>query len=259
MCLDEIRSRISVMADGPFRDPKLDNIPPMDARATAQTAAACFSLGAGTYDLFVRDAGGRPTLDPTILRQHMAMIAQSAPRMVVRLGLEGLGAATVSDYLRVLQATLPAAASVSVAELSNSPTDAKRLVQFAKAVGTCLQFTVQSQADILQFAQWFSGNDRPSVCLTVGRVGSDQDIQPSDLDPFLQKLRSITDIWTLSAACRNELALHEYASSLGASAKVGFGVNCMRPDGKTMRDNCESVMRISQMIGQFDHRQDAAA
>jgi len=86
------------------------------------------------------------------------------------------------------------------------------------------------------------------LIFVLGRYSVDQDSDPSDLEPFLDRMAEVglTPDWAVCAFGRGETACLVKAHQRGGKLRVGFENSVWHADGSLAHDNADRVRHVRQ-------------
>ena len=236
---------VTVAPNGARRNKKDHPALPLTAEEIANTAKACFDVGASAIHLHVRNKDGGHSLDAGRYLEAMAAVSDAAPKMRIQITTESAGIYDVATQYACLKNVRPAAASVSVKEMARDTEMAGSVYSFADEAEIDVQHILYSPEDVAQLKRWMSEgviSDRMnSVIFVLGRYEPAVLAKPSDLYQFLAATEGMDLKWAICAFGRNELVCARAALQRGGDIRIGFENNIELPDGRLARDNTETV------------------
>lgn len=223
---------------------------PITDEQLAQTAAACFAAGAQALHLHVRDAQGRHSLDVGRYRAAMEAVRDRVPGMEIQITTESAGIYDTAAQVACLEALRPAAASVSVREMTRDETQAARAYALCSEAGTQVQHILYGPDCIAQLRAGFRDGTVPlqmrDAIFVLGQYSPPVLAQPSDLAGFLSATADLDLTWSACAFGRHERACLLAAIAAGGDVRIGFENNIETPDGEQLADNAASVAGFVQ-------------
>ena len=166
---------------------------PLSADELARTAAECLERGASMIHLHVRDAEGRPCLDPEAYRAAIARICEAVgDRLVLQITSESLGRYSPAEQRAVVLKTNPEAVSLALRELAPEAADEKDFGEFLAKLRQMrmwpqiiLYTPDEAQRLGAMQKQGLIPFDKLSVLYVLGRFALTRTAIPRDLLPFL--------------------------------------------------------------------------
>lgn len=245
--------RIMVAPNGARRTKADHPALPISIEETVATAIACRNAGADGIHAHVRDQSGAHVLDAGLYRELMDELARNIPDMFVQITTEAVGIYSPEQQRQVIQDCTPRAVSVGLREmLSDGQTDeARHFYHSQNEQGVALQHILYDDNDFETLIQLtnngFLPTDNLQLLFVLGRYSAGQISEPSDLDPFLDKLATFQEQspfsidWGCCAFGKAETDCLLKALDHGGKARIGFENNLHHPDGSVAQDNADRV------------------
>ncbi len=170
---------------------------PLSADELARTAAECLERGASMIHLHVRDAEGRPCLDPEAYRAAISRICEAVgDRLVLQITSELLGRYSPAEQRDAVLRTNPEAVSLALRELAPEAADEKDFGEFLaklRQMRVWPQIILYTPAEAQRLGamqkQGLIPFDKLSVLYVLGRFALTRTAIPRDLLPFLAPTR----------------------------------------------------------------------
>lgn len=248
-----IRKRIMVSPTGSRRQRRDHPALPMTAAEIARAARRAYDAGAGALHLHVRDGSGMHSLDPGRYREGCAALREAVPKMDVQITTESAGRYGVAEQAACLAALAPNWASVALREMASDLAAASRLYGEAAERGTRIQHILHEPGDVDRLFAWQRAGTlargRLEALFVLGSHGGRAGT-PADLAAFLARPGAASLRWMACAFGRGEHACLAAALRQGGRARVGFENNLLRPDGRLLEDNAQSVALLVSPVEQ---------
>lgn len=228
---------------------------PLTVAEMAEGAVRWRDAGACMVHLHVRDRDGGHVLDAGLYREATeAVRAAVGDDLVVQITTEAVGRYTAPEQMAVVRAVAPEAVSLAVRELVPDAGHEAAAESFLRELyeRECfVQYIVYSPDDLERLRDLnrrgvVPGN-RMNVLFVLGRYTRNQESDPRDVLPFVEKWDAARDgLWSVCAFGRREAACVLTAAGLGGHARVGFENNLHRADGSLAADNADLVAQVAQ-------------
>ena len=227
---------------------------PVTLPEIVETAQACADAGADGLHLHLRDAEGRHLLDAGRYREAVKEIRARVPGMALQITTEAAGRYAAPHQRQVALAAGADMVSVAPREMVQDTPDATAAGFYNDCAdhGIAVQHILYDTADFDLLARLLRETDLRDPALqlifVLGRYSVDQDSDPSDLTPFLDRMAELhlTPDWAVCAFGRSETACLVDAHRRGGKLRVGFENSLWHADGSMARDNADRVRRIRQ-------------
>ncbi|MDJ0612637.1 MAG: 3-keto-5-aminohexanoate cleavage protein [Rhizobiaceae bacterium] len=229
---------------------------PITVGEVVAEAAKCHAAGVNALHAHVRDVEGNHVLDAGLYQELIAEMAIKVPEMDVQITTEAVGIYSPEEQRKLVRDVMPKAVSVSLAEmLSDQDLDAAGdFYRFARDAGIAVQHILYSAEQVVQFNHCVSDGiipvDSHQLLFVLGRYSEKQESDPSDLEPFLQKMDAgIGNLdWAVCAFGKQETACLLEAYRRGGKCRIGFENSLWNADGSVAKDNAERVQELSSLI-----------
>lgn len=220
-----------------------------------ETANSCWEAGARALHAHVRDSEQKHVLDAGMYRELLSELSLALPDLYVQITTEAVGRYSAEVQRQLVYDVCPTAASFAVREMvSDGDLEAsKRLYFWALDTEIDIQHILYAPEDVSLFAELQSQGVIPQsksqLMLVLGRYSETLQSSPSDLDPFLEHLKSydIDADWAVCAFGNAETVCLEKALIAGGKARVGFENSLWNRDGSMAKDNAERVREICSL------------
>lgn len=223
-----------------------------------ECAKQCNTAGAGAIHVHVRDENQVHVLDAGLYREVIDEMAVQLPGMDVQITTEAIGGYSPNEQRKLVRKVMPAAVSVSLAEIFSDGDRAAAIgfYQWAAAAGIYVQHILYSQNDFLRFIELARQSEIPSarhqLLFVLGRYSKDQNSERDDLLPFTEVMENEGSALELDwAACafgvRQQECLIE-AIRRGGKARVGFENGFWLGSGYPARNNAHLVEDLVSRI-----------
>lgn len=215
-------------------------------------ARLCFEAGAGAIHAHVRDAGGHHVLDAGLYQELLKELRAQLPTLIAQITTEAVGQYSAAEQRAVVRAVAPDFVSVALREMvPGEDTGTLRAFYHEQSDrGVNVQHILYAPNELDQFYQLVSDGvlaaPNSELLLVLGRYQKDQQSLPSDLDPFLARLKALgLDLpWGICAFGRKETDCLTYAVKRGGKARIGFENNIHHLDGSVASGNHERVAEL---------------
>ncbi|WP_404380462.1 3-keto-5-aminohexanoate cleavage protein [Caenispirillum salinarum] len=228
---------------------------PVTAREVAEGAVRWREAGAAMLHLHVRDAQAGHVLDADLYIEATAAVrAAVGDDMVIQITTEAVGKYTAAEQMAVVRAVRPEAVSLAVRELIPDADHEKDAAAFLSEVvgwGCAPQYILYAAEDVARLhdlrRRGIIPGNRMNVLFVLGRYSRNQDSDPRDLLPFLERWNPAVDgPFSVCAFGRREGTCVLAAGALGGHARVGFENNTLRADGSAAADNADLVAQVAE-------------
>ena len=233
---------------------------PVTIAQTVAAAIACHGAGADGLHAHVRDEQQRHVLDAGLYRELLAELYHQLPDFYVQITTEAVGRYSPADQRKLVEALHPRAVSISISEmLSEGETHEIGAFYHRQADNqTVIQHILYSPDELDRLFDLQGKGIVPAgdlhLLFVLGRYAVGQISQPSDLDPFLEKLAVAKPSlsgkidWACCAFGKQETNCLRYALTKGGKARIGFENNLFNVDGSLARDNAERVTDLKRAM-----------
>lgn len=228
---------------------------PVTPQEVAEGAVRWREAGAAMLHMHVRDAQAGHVLDADLYTEATkAVRAAVGDDMVIQITTEAVGKYSAPEQMAVVRAVRPEAVSLAVRELIPDADHEKDAADFLAEVvgwGCAPQYILYSAEDVdrlrdLRRRGIIPGN-RMNVLFVLGRYARDQESDPRDLLPFVERWDAGADgPFSVCAFGRREGACVLAAGALGGHARVGFENNTLRADGERAADNADLIAQAAE-------------
>ncbi len=226
---------------------------PLSPRELAHTAKACCEVGAVMLHLHVRDKKQQHTLAPHYYRPAIKAVRDAVgDALIIQITTEAVGIYQPEQQIECVKSLKPEAVSLALREILPEPSfdrEAGRFLEWMRRERVSPQFILYSPKDIAQFIalqrRGLIQSDTPNVLLVLGRYTANQESNPKDLQPLLDKLPGNLH-WWLCAFGKSENACMEAAMNKGGHCRVGFENNLLDKHGQTAASNASQVEAIAR-------------
>ncbi|MTI44281.1 3-keto-5-aminohexanoate cleavage protein [Roseibium hamelinense] len=232
---------------------------PMTVHETVEAAKACYSAGATGLHAHVRDSTGTHVLDAHRYLDLLSEMNAAVPQMQVQITTEAVGKYSPGDQRQLVRDVVPKSVSISLQEMlsDGQPDRAHAFYRWAFKAGIAVQHILYSTEDLMRFSEIAIRGDIPGnqhqLLFVLGRYRADQQSVVSDLDPFLEALRSVEGNWAADWACcafgKRETECLVYAVQNGGKARIGFENGLWNRSGELARDNADRVKDLVSALG----------
>jgi uncharacterized protein (DUF849 family) len=230
---------------------------PLTIPQITQCADDCFRAGADALHLHVREKDGTHSLDPMIYREALDALHEIVPDMPVQITTESAGIFDVETQLYCLKSLHPAAASISIREISRDPNLAPNVYGVCHEADTKVQHILYDISDVARLRDWIAKGWIPasmnSVIFVLGTYQPKVLARPNDLHMFLDATKDIQLDWMICAFGQDELACARKALEMGGDLRIGFENNIQLPDGSPAKDNAQTVALAANLIKEMTH------
>jgi uncharacterized protein (DUF849 family) len=233
---------------------------PITPDELANEAFACQQAGAGAIHLHVRDDQEKHTLDAARYRAATdAVMKRVGPEMVVQITTEAVGMFSSQQQIDVVRAAHPEAVSIAPKELvpdASAEAAAKDFYAWAHEARIAIQHIIYTPEE---FDRFFDLTDRGiipgrrhSLIFPLGRYAAGQESDPSELTPFVAKVRDNGGadrfIWWVCAFGAAETPSLVAAAALGGHCRIGFENSFLNADGSRANSNAERVADLQESL-----------
>ncbi len=226
---------------------------PLSPKELAHTARECCDAGAVMIHLHVRDKNQQHTLAAHYYRPAIKAVKDAVgDDLVIQITTEAVGKYHPQEQIECVKALNPEAVSLALREILPEPSfdrEAGRFLEWMQRERVSPQFILYSRKDIEQFialqARGLIQSDSPNVLLVLGRYTANQQSNPKDLQPLLEKLPSNLH-WWLCAFGESESTCMNVAMDKGGHCRVGFENNLLDQQGQTAVDNASQVQIVAR-------------
>lgn len=243
------RPKIMVAPNGARKTKKDHCEIPIRPDELAQTAKRCFELGATGIHLHVRDDNQQHSLDAGRYREAIAAVSQSAPDMAIQITTESAGIYDIHTQYQLIDTLRPKWISLAIREMHQDISIAKRIYDLANEANIQIQHILFSPECMAHMLAWIEQgiikDPHPDVLFVLGRYTQNQQSEPTDILPFLQSIQNLDWTWTVCAFGRKEIPCLISALKQGGRARIGFENNLVTEDGTLLKDNADSVVRLT--------------
>lgn len=217
-------------------------------------ARLCFQAGAGAIHAHVRDAGGRHVLDAGLYTELLKELQAQLPSMIAQITTEAVGQYTALEQRELVLNVKPDFVSIALREMvpGEDPEILKEFYQGQSAMGVNVQHIIYAPEEVDLFHSLVQdgvlSEANTELLLVLGRYQKDQQSEPSDLDPYLERLRALgIDLpWGVCAFGHRETDCLKSAIALGGKARIGFENNFHQLDGSVASGN---QARVEELVG----------
>ncbi len=231
---------------------------PISPSELAAEARACYEEGASMIHLHVRDEDDRHSLDVTRYKDAIRAVREELGEdIVIQVTTEAVGIYSAEQQMDMVRELQPEAVSLAIKELVPEGLEemAAGFFRDLQNFNTMPQFILYSAEDLARYNSLVEGGiipfDRPFLLFVLGRYSEGQQSQPTDILPFLEKLKSDTP-WAVCAFGPYEHASASAALAMGGHVRVGFENNMLLKDGAAAGRNADlirQVRNVAEAIG----------
>ncbi|MRU15794.1 3-keto-5-aminohexanoate cleavage protein [Roseovarius sp. A21] len=230
---------------------------PITLPEIVETARACAREGADGLHLHLRDTEGLHTLDAGLYREALTELRAAVPGMALQITTEAAGHYAAPHQRRVALESGAGLVSVALREMVKDTPDVTATDFYAEcaARGIAVQHIMYDATEFDLLARLLPGtllhDSGLQLLFVLGRYSIDQNSEPSDLTPFLTRMKStgLTPDWAVCAFGRGETACLVEAHRRGGKLRVGFENSIWHDDGSLARDNAERVRQVHLACG----------
>lgn len=224
---------------------------PLTVEEIVEAAVECAAAGADAIHLHVRDADGRPSLDPGRYREALDGVREATGgRLMAQVSTETVGGFGPDDVARLLKRLRPEAASLALRDLAPKPEDqgaARALVAWAQEAGVGLQHILYAPQDLGRLAGVLPDVQPPAMLFVLGRYQEEGPSDPRTVLGFLAAAEAAgwgRAPWMVCAFGAPETRVLAAAAALGGQCRVGFENNLLNVDGVRAASNAERVAAL---------------
>lgn len=225
---------------------------PITFSEIAQTAKDCFDAGADSLHLHVRNKDGAHSLDAGHYKEAMSVVSEAVPDMPIQITTESGGIFDVGTQFHCLKSVIPAAASISIREISREKSMIPKVYGFCAEANIAVQHILYNAQDVAFLADLYGRGSIPrhmnSVIFVLGHYQPTVLAQPTDLQSFLDAAQHLSLKWAICAFGQHELACAHAALELGGDIRIGFENNIQLPDGILAKNNAQTVALAAALI-----------
>ena len=229
---------------------------PMTAVELAAESRRVQKAGATAVHVHARDADGKHSLDPGLVREIIDEIEHATEGgVVIQVTSERGPDHTRRDILRMLEAVQPEATSIAIVDLfpEDLDDDAPLKVLTDLTPKAWIQYILYRPDDVSRLGDLIANGHLPlartprplDVMLVLGKFADDQQASPDDLAPFLEALDALRiDAPIRWMTCSFGDREHEIAAHVlgaGGNVRIGFENNLRLPDGEPASNNADLV------------------
>ncbi|HKL04997.1 MAG TPA: 3-keto-5-aminohexanoate cleavage protein [Roseovarius sp.] len=219
-----------------------------------ETAKSCATAGADGLHLHLRDAEGRHLLDAERYREALGELRAQVPGLSLQVTTEAAGRYAAPHQRQVALAAGADMVSVALREMVQDTPDATAAAFYSDCAdrGIAVQHILYDAADFDLLIRLLPDarlhDPALQLIFVLGRYSVDQDSDPSDLEPFLDRMAEVglTPDWAVCAFGRGETACLVKAHQRGGKLRVGFENSVWHADGSLAHDNADRVRHVRQ-------------
>lgn len=227
---------------------------PLTTSEIAREAELCREAGASMMHLHVRDADGRPSLDPVLYRSAlMAIRERVGEQLLVQVSSEAADRFGADEQRHAMRELKPAAFSVALREMLPEGADERPAAVFyeeAARAGWLVQHILYLPSEAQRLLELVARGVVPvepaSVLFVLGSY-SGEEAAPGDLLPFLDVWRD-RGPWMVCAFGGRGLSCLATAAEHGGHVRVGFENNLHLSGGELAPSNSALVAEVSREL-----------
>jgi len=226
---------------------------PLTADDLAADAAACEAAGASIYHLHVRDADGRPTMEPAVFAKALAAI-RDASDLIVQFTTGGAVSDPEEDRIRPLDLR-PDMASLTTGTVNfgdevffNPPRLIERFYLRMRELGVSPEFEIFEAgmiANAMRLYDSHGGQHHQHFDLVLGVRGA----MPAwpDAVAFLSSHLPASATWSATGIGRAHLDVTHAAVALGGHVRTGFEDVRYIEAGQLAASNAQLIGRVAEV------------
>lgn len=224
---------------------------PITLDEVIETSKACYAAGADGLHFHLRDEEGGHILDAGLYHEAIQALAHAAPQLQVQITTEAVGIYTPDQQRNIVRECMPKSVSISPKELfANGEIEENlKFYQWCDEADIAVQHILYSAEDF-QYLRQLNPIHPIQLLFVLGRYTKDQESDPNDLQPFLDKLKAsnLDYDWALCAFGKSETQCLLTAHAAGGKMRIGFENSPWNNNGELARDNAERVKELKRML-----------